>query len=92
VANYVANVNGTVTLSQDMFDALSGVPIADTDVAGALGQAHHAAVNHGSCALRSFFANLHAALPSPNGRLFLTRGRETAFAKDCLKSRANLKN
>jgi hypothetical protein len=29
-----------------MFDALSGVPIADTDVAGALGQAHHAAVNH----------------------------------------------
>ena len=45
-ANYVANVNGTVALSQDMFDALSGVPIADTDVAGALGQAHHVAVNH----------------------------------------------
>jgi len=45
-ANYATNANGTATLSQDMFDALSDVPVADTDVAGALGQAHHAAVNH----------------------------------------------
>ena len=44
-ANYTTNANGTATLSQDMFDALSDVPVADTDVAGALGQAHHAAVN-----------------------------------------------
>ena len=43
--NYATNANGTATLSQDMFDALSDVPVADTDVAGALGQAHHAAVN-----------------------------------------------
>ena len=44
-ANYAANGNGTATVSPDMFDALSDVPVADTDVAGALGQAHRVAVN-----------------------------------------------
>jgi hypothetical protein len=40
--NYIANANGTVTLFLDMFDALSDVLVADTDVAGALGQRFHA--------------------------------------------------
>jgi hypothetical protein len=31
-ANYATNANGTATLSQDMFDALSDVPVADTDI------------------------------------------------------------
>ena len=41
-ANYVTNADGTVTLSQDMFKALSDVPVADADVSGALGQRFHA--------------------------------------------------
>ena len=41
-ANYVTNADGTVTLSQDMFKALSDVPVADADVFGALGQRFHA--------------------------------------------------
>ena len=44
-ANYATNANGTATLSQDMFDALSDVPVAGTDVDGALGKAHHVVVN-----------------------------------------------